>query len=440
MRAFLEQLRQTGELLVINKEVEPEYELAAVTRAAQLQSDAVLLFESVTGSKHPVVTNLYASRRRLCQLIQAEDDQFCQRWNTLLDKAQNYTDTASEAITTPPELITGNLSELPLITYHELDAGPYFTSAIYLAKDPETGTRNLSFHRSMYVSDNELRIRLGSSHDLAKYQAKAEAHDQPLEVVALIGVEPAIFMAAATSLPSDWDEFALAAAINGEPIQTYPARSVDLDIPVTTQFVIEGHILPHERREEGPFGEFMGYYVPQGDNHVFEIKDVYWQQDAVFHSLLCGSAEDLSVLEATTATKVYRYLQERLPGIVDVSCAPTFLNTTVKIKKEYDRHPDDVIKAAIEADQDYNKAVFVVDEDVNIHDMNEVIWSFLTRGRADTRTTVIKDLPGFYRDPHKDHWGRLGLDCTRPIGREDEFIRKSVPGVDAINLDDYIKT
>ncbi len=95
--------------------------------------------------------------------------------------------------------------------------------------------------------------------------------------------------------------------------------------------------------------------------------------------------------------------------------------------------------AAFGADLDYNKAVFVVDDDVDITDMNEVIWAFLTRGRADKRTIVIHDVPGFYRDPHKDHWGRLGIDATMPFGREAEFERKLIPGETDLNLDDYFK-
>ncbi len=165
---------------------------------------------------------------------------------------------------------------------------------------------------------------------------------------------------------------------------------------------------------------------------------MYWREGALFHSLLCGSPEDLSILESVTAAKTYRHLKSLLPGIIDVSCAPAFLNTTVKIKPQYEGHAREVIMAAFDAHPDYNKAVFVVDEDVDFEDMNSVIHAFLTRGRADKRVVVLDDVPGFYRDPHKDHWGRLGLDCTMPFGREDEFVRKEVPGADEIDLDDYV--
>ena len=79
-------------------------------------------------------------------------------------------------------------------------------------------------------------------------------------------------------------------------------------------------------------------------------------------------------------------------------------------------------------------------DDIDITNMNEVIWAFLTRGRADTRTMVLRDVPGFYRDPNKDHWGRLGLDATKPFSRQSDFDRKTVPGEDQIDLSHYLKS
>jgi 4-hydroxybenzoate decarboxylase len=427
-------------LKTVDVVVDPQYELAAVTKRAQLQSDDAVLFKNVKGTAFPVVTSLFSSRRRLCELIGAESGHFCPAWNKILDETASGSTDCIKIADAPPDLVTGKLSDLPLITYHGKDAGPYFTSAIYLAKDPDTGVPNLSFHRSMYVSDEELRIRLGTSHDLAKYQKRAENRDEALEAVLLIGVSPALFMAASTSIPTDWSEMILASKISGEPIETYHARTVDLEIPMSAQIVVEGKILPHERRREGPFGEFLGYYVPESNNHVFEITSVYWQRDAVFHSILCGSSEDLTMLETVTAAKMYRHLNSVLPGIVDVSCSPAFMNTTIKIEKQYEGHARQVILAAFGADLDYNKAVFVVDSDIDITNMNEVMWAFLTRGRVDKRTMLIDEVPGFYRDPHKDHWGRLGIDATMPFGREAEFERKTVPGESDVNLDDYFSS
>ena len=427
MRNYLAELERNGSLVRISREVDPVFELAAVTRAFQQRGDAAVLFERVQGTHLPVVTNLYGSRQRLASLIGAGEQGFCRRWSELIGQLASPPDSATTTIERPANLVTGQLSELPLITYHSKDAGPYFTSPIYLAKDPQTGVPNLSFHRSMYVSDQELRVRLGDTHNLAAYYRDAEARDESLEAAMLIGVAPEIFMAACASIPAAASELDLAATLAGEAIASYGAATVDLPIPASTQVVVEGRFLPRVRRPEGPFGEFLGYYVPEAENPVFEVTAVYWQPDAVFHSILCGSTEDRLPLQAINAAKTFQHLDARLPGILDVSCAPGFMNTTIRIRQAYEGHARQVLLAAFSADMDYNKLCIVVDEDDDPNDVEEIVRAIVSRGRLDRRVMVIDDVPGFYRDPHRDHWGRVGIDATRPFGRAAEFEKEDHP-------------
>jgi 4-hydroxybenzoate decarboxylase len=183
----------------------------------------------------------------------------------------------------------------------------------------------------------------------------------------------------------------------------------------------------------------MGYYVPVGDNHVFEVTAVIARRDAIFHSVTCGSAEDLRLLELAVATRTYQaLLAASLRGIIDVACVPHTMCTVVKISQQYEGHARQVLLSAIGANHDWNKAVIVVDEDVDINDFGDVWWAYLTRGRADTRVMVIPDVPGFYRDQMRDHWGRLAIDATVPFGRKSEFVRKQIAGAAGVNLRDYI--
>lgn len=435
MRDYLEQLRARDELAVVTREVDPRHEAAAVARRLQDATHRAVLFERVRGHDMPVLMNVYSRHARLREIIRCGEATFCERLQQHIAQAAQM--PAHGPVVEAIELVEGQLGDLPILTYHARDGAPYLTSGIFLAKDPDSGVPNLSFHRAMVVSDRELRIRLGSSHDLARMQARAEAGGQALEAAILVGAPPEIFMAACVSLPPDGNELALAAAMRGQPWPMRRCITLDLTVPADTEIVIEGRILPHERRPEGPFGEFMGYYVEVGDNHVFEVTHVSWRRGAVFQGLICGSHEDLRPLEAATAARIYAHLKATVRGVLDVSCRPTVMNTIVKIRKAYEGHAQHVLLAAMGAHLDYNKLVVVVDEDVDIDNMEEVIWAFLTRGRADTRTLVVPDVPGFYRDPHKDHWGRLGLDATRPWGREAEFARKTIPGADSLRPEDY---
>ena len=135
-----------------------------------------------------------------------------------------------------------------------------------------------------------------------------------------------------------------------------------------------------------------------------------------------------------TAARVYRPVAAQVPGVLDVCCRPNVMIPIVRIKKAYEGHARHVFLAALGSYLDYNKVVIVVDEDVDIHDLDDAMWAYLTRGRADTRALVLPDIPGFCRDPQKDHWGRLCIDATMPWGREAEFARKPIPGQDEIDL------
>src|SRR5262245_10809771 len=367
MRDYVEKLLARGEMRIVEREVDPRHELAAVIKASQAGSDLPILFRKVRGSAMPVVSNLYGSRARLCEMIGAADGNYVARWRAL---AQGMKPSAPDFLTTvaaPADLRSGTLSDLPQITYAEHDAGPYFTAAVFLAREPETGVANLSFHRSMFVSNEELRIRLGTTHDLTRYQRKAEQQNQALPAAMLVGCAPEIFVAAAASLPYETDEVSAAAQIRGGPIPMRKCATIDLMVPADTEIVIEGEILPHVRRPEGPFAEFKGYYADRGDQHVFQVKHVSYRGGAMFHGLLCGSPEDTRLLQEAIAARIYNHLVAQAAGVLDVAVHATLLCTVIKIRQSYDGHARAVAMAAIGSHLDYNKAVIVVDEDVDIH-------------------------------------------------------------------------
>ncbi|PYM18911.1 MAG: UbiD family decarboxylase [Candidatus Rokuibacteriota bacterium] len=438
MRDYMAKLRARGDLLEVRRPVQARHELAAVTQAAQRRFGKPILFHEVSGTKLPVLTNVYGSRERLAEILGIAPSDFCRRWNELASVAAPAAGPLKREVPMPRDLVDARLSDLPLLTYAERDAAPYFTSAIFLAREPETGVPNLSFHRSMYVSDSELRVRLAPRHHLTLYHEKAEAKGRPLEAAMLLGPPPQVFLAAAAPVPYDVDELEVAARLAGQPLDMRPCKHINLEVPATTEIVIEGRFLPNVRRPEGPFGEFMGYYVPVGDNAVFEVLGVSMRPDAIFHSILCGSPEEVLTLELSVAANVYQRVSAVLPGILDVTCQPFVLHTVVKIRQQYEGHARQVLMAVFGAEPTWAKTCTVVDEDVNIYDMNDVMWAVLTRSRPDRDVMILPSVPSFYRDPHKDHWGRLGIDATAPFERRHEFERKRVPGADTLDLGAYL--
>lgn len=440
MQRFIEHCRQRGDVLDIHAEVDPEFEAAAIIAEVQAQGNQIVVFHRVRGHSMPVVSNLYGSHARLAHLlgVSGPGDSISRALNRHIERSVAATSAATRPATGAEERQPCRLSDVPLLRYHAEDAGRYLTAGLFLVRDPDTGVHNLSFHRGLYVSDEELRISLGPRHDLGRLQARAEADNQEVPATILLGASPALFLAACTSIPPDADELALAASIAGAPLETRPARTQDLAVPVDADIVIEGRILPHERRPEAPFGEWMGYYIDQKQSHVFQVDHVAARPGAMAHGLLCGANEDLRPLEASTAARIFKMLDQQFPGIVDVVCFPTMLCTVICLRPSYEGQARQVLLAAISAHFLYSKLCIVVNDDVDPYSLEDVIWAFLTRARPDQRALILGDLPGFFRDPHKDHWGRLALDATIPWGREHEFRRKTVPGRDRIRLTDWL--
>lgn len=436
-RQEVERWRQRGDVIDIRTPVEPRFEAAAIVAEVQAGSNQVVVFHDVRGASMPLVANLYGSRDRLRAMIgtaggagRSVSVPFARHIEHSLAAGGPFLSWPADV----GERCVTRLSGLPILTYHEEDAGAYLTTGIVVVADPATGVHNLSFHRAMVVSDTELRISIGPRHDLGGIQRRAEEQGRAVEAAFLVGVSPGLFLAACTSLPPQADELALAASIDGAPVAMRKSPCYGLDIPVAADVVIEGRILPNERRAEAPFGEWMGYYVGQKQSHVFEVARVDCVPEPLFHGLVCGSNEDLRALELTTAARIYQRLAGQFEGVLDVVCFPTMLCTVVQVRQAYEGHARQVLLAAVTAHFLYSKLCIVVDEDVDAHDLGDVMWAFVTRARPDERTQVLGNLPGFYRDPHKDHWGRLALDATIPWGRQEEFRRKRIPGRERVDL------
>jgi UbiD family decarboxylase len=144
MRHYMQTLRERGEILDVHREVDPKHELAAVTQAAMRRWNKPILFHRVGGTTLPVLTNLYGSRERLADIIGIAPDDFCRQWTNLTGLGGTVAGPLKREVPAAPDLVDCRMSDLPLLTYSERDGAPYFTSAMFVAKEPETGVPNLS--------------------------------------------------------------------------------------------------------------------------------------------------------------------------------------------------------------------------------------------------------------------------------------------------------
>ena len=436
MRGLLAALQSEDQVLHVSKMVDPRFELAAVTRHIQEDKNLPVIFENVDGTRFPVVSNLYGNYGLVAKIFGTNASGLAAAWSdATAAQDRHQPDEASGGL---PEVEEIAFSDLPHVTFCEKDAGPYLTAAVVLARDPETGVTNLSYHRMQMLGDGELRTRLGRSGDLYRFQQKAESRDRPLDVAVIIGTPPAITLAGAAIIPPGESELGLAEGFAGRRFSMRRCETVDLECPAESEFVLEGEILPHERRPEGPFGEWMGYYVPVTDNHVIKVRRVVARRDAVFHAILAGTSEEIVLSSIPNAAMIYRAVRAFDPYVRDVVCFPLMQFVVVQIEKRYEGQAAKAMLGAFGAETNRQLYCVVVDEDVNIHEPKDVIWAMSTRCRPDRDIMQIPNVPSYARDPHRAHWGRLGIDATAPLEHREEFERKRYPGYDSIRLEDYL--
>ena len=240
-------------------------------------------------------------------------------------------------------MVQGASADLPQIIWREKDAGPYITAGVFLAKDPETGIPNLSFCRTFMKSDSELICCIDPPHDLAQYQAKAEAKGAPWTSPSSSHLRrrsssPRVRRCRSKSTNSRLPQR------SGHPLEMRRCEAVDLDVPAETQIVIEGRIRPNVRHPEGPFGEYLGYYGPRQENgYVIDVtqcagargRDFSWP--AVRHR----RGPDLSGYCIRDAHLHGSGIVDA--GILDVTCNPMLYCTVVKIDKRYEGQAQHVI-------------------------------------------------------------------------------------------------
>lgn len=436
LREFVDDLRRQGSLLVVSREVDPRFELNAVVRKVQATRNQAILFEKVRGTRYRVLSNAVGNYPSIARLVGTDVRGVAARFAELARATAPITAEHASAASQWEEI---SLTELPHVTYCEKDAGPYITAGVIVARDPDTRVVNLSYHRMQMVSGEELRCRLSTSGDLYRIQQKLEKRGEPLAAVVAIGLPPAVMLAGASTIGPDVSEYDLAARIAGARFALTTAPHVDLPVPDSTEILIEGEILPDVRRPEGPFGEWMDYYVPVTDNHVFLVKHVLARKDALFYATSAGSSEELALTAVPMAGGIYASVRTWVPSVRDVTCYPLLQFCFVQLGKHAPGHAQRAIVAAFGAEMNRLLYCVVVDDDVDIHDPRDVLWAMATRCRPDRMTFTIPGVPSFARDPHQVHWGRLGIDATLPAAHAPDFERKAVPGLAAIDLDDYLR-
>ncbi len=437
-RDLIDRLDGAKALARVTRPVDARLEVIAVTRKMHLTENRGLLFQTVKDSPGPVATNLLCRRDYVGLALGIDGPDIL----PVLEAGEITPQKPIKVRDAPVQevVITDGVDvarDLPQVVHCPEDAGPYITAGIAIARDPKTGTYNASWNRTQLVGGDHARIRMMPPQHLGQYQASAEAAGKPLPIAMVVGAPPALMVAASSKIPLDASELDVAGGWQRAPLEMVPAVTVPVMVPANAEYVIEGEVLPDKREIEGPFGEFTDTYVDPAPNHVLRVTAITRRRDAIYHAMLAGGAEDITLLGLNLQIEVLKRVKA-FAHITDISTPGHIFGCVVSIKKANDEQPRAVLMAALAA-HSWMKVVVVVDDDVNIHDLREVMWAIHTRSTPDTGLYHLPRMGSFPRaDVRAVHKGKFGIDATVPMDMRDAFVRRSFPQMDEIDLNDYI--
>jgi UbiD family decarboxylase len=396
----------------------------------RLERPPMLIFRSLCGSSMPFVTNVFASRDRLAWSIGTTRQEFHDAFNRYADHL--IPPVMTEAGPVAEEVWTGgalDVRRLPAIQHFCEDAGRYFTAAIVVAKDPDNGVRNLSYHRLQIKGPTRLGASLHSRSHLWDYFLRAEERGQDLECAVVLGAHPAIMLAAASRMRLDQDEYDLAGAMLGEPVELQRCRTVDVEVPTGAEIVLEGRLLAGAREDEGPFGEYTGYATGRSTRNVLEVSAVTRRRDSLYIDNVAGHSGDHLILgRAAKEAYVWGRLTELFPHVTALNypSSGTHYHCYVSFKKAAEGQVNHLLSLLFSLDN-YIKLAVVVDDDINVFDESQVMWALATRMQPDRDLLVIPNFMCNRLDPSsRDGLGaKLGIDATVPEGWS--FPRATVP-------------
>ena len=452
LQDFLKHLDQNGEIRRIDAELDPYLEIAEVTDRVSKKFGPALLFQNVKGSKFPVLTNMYGSYKRMNMALDSENlDALGERIHEYLEierpdgiiKKLQMIPKISKLTNIFPDhvkkgccqdvVLTGDavdLSILPVLTTWPGDAGPFITLPVVYTKNPETGVRNAGMYRMQVFDKNTTGMHWHRHKGGAYHYHLAEKLGQRLEVAVAIGPDPAVTYAATAPIPDEIDEMLFAGFLRNKPVELVKCKTVDLEVPATSQFVLEGYVDPKERRREGPFGDHTGYYSLADDYPVFHVTAITHRNDAIYPATLVGPPpmEDCFIGKATERLFL-PLIKKQLPEVVDMNLPleGVFHNLCfVSIDKRYPGQARKVMYALWGMGQMmFTKIIVVVDKNINVQNVSEVLWRI--GNNVDPRRDVaILEGPLDALDhasPLAFYGGKMGIDATKK-GPEDGHHRQ----------------
>jgi UbiD family decarboxylase len=332
---------------------------------------------------------------------------------------------------------SASLEDFPAPVWHPKDGGRFLgTACVTALRDPETGSLNYGTYRQQILAPDELGLYITLGHHGRTILDRYSERGERCPVASVVGGDPLHFMAAcAEGIGFGTNELAWAGGLRGEPVAVVPGPVTGLPVPASAEIVVEGFVEPGAFREEGPYGEWHGYYSQSAAPAPFvKVEGIHHRDEPVILGCPQGRPphEDnrfLAYLKSALAEEQLR--GAGVPGLKAVWCPPELGNRLLVVIAIEQMHPGHATQAGLVGGQVAatvygGRFVVVVDDDVNVFDLDEVLWALATRCDPVRDSQIVTGAWSSRLDlaVPRDERGRnsrLILDATRPWERRDEF-------------------
>jgi 4-hydroxy-3-polyprenylbenzoate decarboxylase len=440
LRQWIAACEKEGELKRIKAEVDWDLEISHIAKLNEEKRGPALLFENVKGYKIPVLTSAFTTERRLAITLDMPLDY------TICEMGKRWMELTTGKDLIPPKVVkeapvkevvkegeaVNLLGDLPVPRFYPRDGGRYIGTAVYLiTRDPESGWVNLGTYRMMVHDQNHTGIQILKGKHADMHWKKYQQAGKPMPAAAVLGYDPIHFMASSVTIPFEVCEYDIIGALRKEPVEVFESDLTGLPLPAHAEIILEGFVDTKELRQEGPFGEYTGYYSglekEEFPKQVFHVKRVLMRKDPIFWCTSVGKPiTDTHVINALARTgTLWSDLQEmRVPGIKSVYVLPQASGrfwAIISVKTMYPGHSNHVGAAFAGSSTGHfgMKGVIIVDEDIRADDIDRVLWALAVRYDPARSTQILKRARSTPLDPSlpieaRDIGSKIIMDATIP--------------------------
>jgi 4-hydroxy-3-polyprenylbenzoate decarboxylase len=449
---FIGALEQSGELRRVKTKVDSNLEIAEIMRRLMYSEGPAVLFENVEGSSMHVLGNAFGSIKRLKIALESEDFTEIGRRITeltkmkmpsgminklkLLPKLSEISEYGPKHVDSGPvmevvETDKARFSSMPVLKSFPGDAGRFITFGLTVTKHPETEIRNFGVYRVQIIDDKHAIMHWQTHKRGAQHYKMLKEQGKKIEVAIVIGADPATVFSAVAPVPEGMDKYLFSGIARKKGVKLVKCKTVDLEVPANAEIVLEGYVDPSDVRMEGPFGDHTGYYTPAEPFPTFTLTAIMRRSQPIYLTTVVGKP----ILEDAYIGKVIErsflpLIQMFHPEVVDFSmpAAGWFQGLAImSIKKQYPGQAKKVMMGLWGMGQlALTKMFIVVDSDVNVHNMDDVIWAVTTRADPARDTVIISNTPTDTLDPASplvNLGSKLGMDATTKW-KEEGYLRE----------------